>query len=174
MDITVAILIDDSFVVEELLEVRMILDEEGIGYDLFSTAGGEKTGDDGTTILTSALNTPDLMNEEYQGLFLIESSSHATYDSALQERLIGCIREMYQKGRLIVSIGEALSLVHHAGILIQKKVTGPEHFRTEVGDGIDYVSERVVVDETLLSARGPSDAYHITHTACDLLHAQYK
>jgi transcriptional regulator GlxA family with amidase domain len=171
MNVSIAILVPDRFIDEEVLETKMICEEENVGYHFFSFSGGSITGVGGLNLVTDTLPSLEEL-AGFQALLLVESND--SFSGSDASHLSKIADEIFFRGKAIVSIGAAIQLLFGSGILKDRRVAVPQDLISIVKQqGATVVDEPVVVDGTFFSAQGVQQTYQLVHALCDHLRKEY-
>ena len=90
-----------------------------------------------------------------------------------QEDLVRALKNHHQAGKLVAAICAAPIALAQAGLLADKTYTCYDGFEQQITDG-HYVKELVVVDDRVITSRGPASALAFAYELVDQLggHAQ--
>lgn len=85
-----------------------------------------------------------------------------------QEDLVGALKKHHQEGKLVAAICAAPIALAQAGLLADKNYTCYDGFEQQITDG-HYVKESVVVDDRVVTSRGPASALAFAYELVDKL-----
>lgn len=85
-----------------------------------------------------------------------------------QEDLVHALNKHHQEGKLVAAICAAPIALAQAGILADKTYTCYDGFEQQITDG-HYVKESVVVDDRVITSRGPASAMAFAYELVDQL-----
>jgi len=156
----VAILATDGFEKSELFEPKRALEEAGATVDIISENSGQiKSWDAGNWGAPISVDrTIDSVNHsDYNALMLpggvINPDKLRTNKDAIK-----FIRSFFENKKPVGAICHAPQLLAEADVLEGRKITSYKSIKTDmVNAGANWVDERVVVDEGLVTSRNPDD-----------------
>ena len=85
-----------------------------------------------------------------------------------QEDLVRALKNHHQEGKLVAAICAAPIALAQAGLLADKNYTCYDGFEQQITDG-HYVKELVVVDDRVITSRGPASAMAFAYELVDQL-----
>lgn len=85
-----------------------------------------------------------------------------------QEDLVHALKAHHQAGKLVAAICAAPIALAQAGLLADKNYTCYDGFEQQITDG-HYVKESVVVDDRVITSRGPASALAFAYELVDQL-----
>ena len=85
-----------------------------------------------------------------------------------QEDLVHSLNKHHQEGKLVAAICAAPIALAQAGLLADKNYTCYDGFEQQITDG-HYVKESVVVDDRVITSRGPASALAFAYELVDQL-----
>jgi len=85
-----------------------------------------------------------------------------------QEVLVHALKAHHQAGKLVAAICAAPIALAQAGLLADKNYTCYDGFEQQITDG-HYVKESVVVDDRVITSRGPASAMAFAYELVDQL-----
>ena len=85
-----------------------------------------------------------------------------------QEDLVRALKNHHQAGKLVAAICAAPIALAQAGLLADKTYTCYDGFEQQITDG-HYVKELVVVDDRVITSRGPASALAFAYELVDQL-----
>ena len=85
-----------------------------------------------------------------------------------QEDLVRALKNHHQEGKLVAAICAAPIALAQAGLLADKTYTCYDGFEQQITDG-HYVKELVVVDDRVITSRGPASAMAFAYELVDQL-----
>lgn len=155
----VAILLADGFEEIEGITVIDILRRAKIDVTMAGLHDGIITGAHGIKI------TPDteiytIEPGNYDMLFLPGGQPGAD-NLNNEERVKVLINDFYDSGKLVGAICAAPYVLGQAGILKGKHATSYPGYLEQMGEGVMYEEEKVVVDGTIITSRGPGTAAYV-------------
>jgi protease I len=156
----VAIIAADMVEQVELVEPRKALDEAGATTELISIKPGE----------IQAFNHFDPA-DKFKVDKTIEEADASEYDALMipggvgnpdqlraDENVVSFVRDFFDSGKPIAAICHAPWVLVEAGIVRGRKVTSWPSVQTDIGNaGGDWVDQKVVVDQGLVTSRKPDD-----------------
>lgn len=149
------ILSADGFEDLELFYPLYRLQEDGLAVHLATPSPSGITGKHGY-VAVSDMEYGDVNPADYELLILPGGS--APERVRLREDAIDVARTFFDKGKVIAGIGHGAQVLISAGVLSGRSITCSAAIRDDVrAAGAAYRDEAVVVDETLITSRGPTD-----------------
>lgn len=82
--------------------------------------------------------------------------------------LIKLIQTMHKNNKYLAAICAAPIVLQEAGILKNKNYTAYPGFEKELNDG-KFLEDLVVIDENIITSRGPATVFNFAYTLVDLL-----
>ena len=168
-NIKAAILLAEGFEEIEAITPKDVLNRAGITCDLISiNSDNLVTGTNGVTIKTDGILEEHSMMEEYSMIILPGGMPGAKYLSE-NEKVLSIIRSFNAEKKFIAAICASPALVlSKAGIADGKAVTcypGMESFLNEA----NTKDELVIIDENIITSRGPATALEFSYKLVDVL-----
>lgn len=149
------ILSADGFEDLELFYPLYRLEEDGLEVDVASPQGQPIAGHHGY-VAPSNLEYGEISPADYE--LLVIPGGAASEQVRLREEAIDIARTFHSAGKLIASIGRGAQVLISAGVLSGRSLTCSPAIRDDVrAAGAAYRDVPVVVDETLITSRGPND-----------------
>ena len=146
----VAVFFADGFEEVESLTVVDYLRRAEITVDTISTTNRKSCiGAHGIEIVIEKL--------DYDG-YIIPGGSDSAFSMKNNKELLDIINKEFSEGKLVAAICAAPTVLYEAGITSGKKITSyPGVFKN--GEfGFEYMDETVVIDNNLITSRGPATA----------------
>ena len=84
------------------------------------------------------------------------------------EQLILLLQEMNQQKKYICAMCAAPIVLEKANLLIDKKFTAYQGYDQKIKQGY-YLQDKVVIDDNIVTSRGPATAYAFAYKLVDLL-----
>jgi deglycase len=156
----VAILAADMFEEVELTKPRAALEDAGAKVDLVSLEGGEVQGFDHYDRSRSYpvdRTVEEARADDYDALLLPGGVGNP--DNLRQdENAVGFVRDFFEQGKPVAAICHAPWTLVEAGVVRGRKLTSFPSLQTDIRNaGGDWVNEKVVVDDGLVTSRNPGD-----------------
>ena len=156
----VAILAADMFEEVELTKPRAALEDAGAKVDLVSLEAGEIQGFDHydkSRSYTVDRTVEEARADDYDGLLLPGGVGNP--DNLRQdENAVGFVRDFFEQGKPVAAICHAPWTLVEAGVVRGRKLTSFPSLQTDIRNaGGDWVNEKVVVDDGLVTSRNPDD-----------------
>jgi len=86
------------------------------------------------------------------------------------DKVIELVRYFHQHNKYIAAICAAPIVLHEAGIIKDKKVTSyPDPEYINLFEPANYLTEAVVVNQNIVTSRGPATTFEFAYTLVDLL-----
>lgn len=92
--------------------------------------------------------------------------AHFLRDSEAVKKVL---QKQHEAGRLIAAICAAPLALESAGVLRGKRATSYPSFREQLGSVREYCDERVVIDDNIITSRGPGTALELGFALVALL-----
>lgn len=148
-------LLKNGFEEVEALTVVDYLRRADIDIDLVSVEDGlEIEGAHGIKVLADI--SFDKIDEEKLDMVFIPGGMPGASSLRDDDRVIDLIKRSDDRGRIIAAICAGPIVLEKAGVLKGKKVTSYPGFEKELSSIGKYCEDRVVVDENIVSSRGPA------------------
>lgn len=156
----VAILVADGFEQVEMTEPRRALEEAGAGTDLIASRGGKVKGwqhDHWGEEFDVDVKLKDADSEDYDAL-VIPGGVQSPDKLRTDERAVRLVKAFMAEGKPVASICHGPWLLAEADVVRGRRVTGCKSIQTDLKNaGGQWVDEEVVVDQGLVTSRGPKD-----------------
>lgn len=157
---TVAILATDGFEHSELTSPRQRLRAEGATVEVVVPNKGEirgwKNGDWSETIPVDR-SLDQVSVADYDALVLpggVINPDHLRRDEAA----VDFVRDFFREGKPVAAICHGPWMLAEAGVANGRRMTSAPSIRTDlVNAGAQWVDQEVVVDQGLVTSRGPED-----------------
>jgi protease I len=156
----VAILAAEMFEEVELVEPRRALQEAGANTELISLESGEVQGFDhydraGSYKVDKTVE--EVSADDYDALMLPGGVGNP--DNLRQdENAVQFVRGFFEQGKPVAAICHAAWTLIEAGVVRGRKLTSYPSIQTDVRNaGGEWVNEKVVVDQGLVTSRKPDD-----------------
>jgi len=159
-NLRIAIIAVDGFEESELVEPRKALMQTGAKVDVISSRSGEIQGfqhfDKGAKVKVDR-TIDEARADEYDGLVLPGGALNAD-NARAHPKIRGFIRETDRAGKPIAAICHAPWELISAEVVRGRKLTSWHTIQDDLRNaGADWVDREVVVDQNLVSSRGPQD-----------------
>ncbi len=156
----VAILATDMFEQVELVEPRKAVEQAGADVDLVSLEKGEIQGfnhyDQADTFQVDKVVT-DVSVDDYDALLLPGGVGNPD-TMRMDENAVRFVRSFFEQGKPVAAICHAPWMLVEADVVRGRMLTSFWSIKTDVRNaGGDWVDEKVVVDEGLVTSRSPDD-----------------
>jgi protease I len=157
---TIAILAADMFEQVELVEPRKALEQAGATVELISLEEGEVQGfnhyDRADTFKVDK-TAEEASADDYDGLMLPGGVGNPD-TLRMDENAVSFVRDFFEQGKPVAAICHAPWTLVEAGVVRDRKLTSWPSLQTDIRNaGGNWVDERVVVDEGLVTSRKPDD-----------------
>lgn len=97
----------------------------------------------------------------------------AAKDLSLDERVIDLLKDFDARGKAIASICAGPLSLEAAGLLRGKSCTSHPSIKEDLTD-VNYLEERVVTDQNIITSRGPATAFDLAMKLIELLKGSKK
>lgn len=156
----VAILATDMFEQVELVEPRKAVEQAGAHVDLVSLEKGEIQGfnhyDQADTFPVDKVVT-DVSVDDYDALLLPGGVGNPD-TMRMDENAVRFVRSFFEQGKPVAAICHAPWMLVEADVVRGRMLTSFWSIKTDIRNaGGDWVDEKVVVDEGLVTSRSPDD-----------------
>jgi protease I len=156
----VAIVATDMVEQVELLEPRKALDEAGAQTDLISIEPGKIQGfnhyDKGDEIPVDR-TIEEASADEYDALMLPGGVGNPD-TLRMDENVVSFVRDFFEQGKPVAAICHGPWTLVEAGVVRNRKLTSWPSIQTDIRNaGGNWVDEKVVVDQGLVTSRKPDD-----------------
>ncbi|MGL5244025.1 MAG: DJ-1 family glyoxalase III, partial [Sarcina sp.] len=149
----VLILLAEGFEILEALSVVDVCVRAGITCHTCSIASKEVKSSHGITIISDKVfDECELLS--YDALVLPGGMPGST-NLRDNIRVLELVREYNSAGRIVAAVCAAPIVLAEAGIVSGKKITSYPGFESQLGNCIYVTDEIVVVDENIITSRGP-------------------
>ncbi|MPQ42325.1 DJ-1 family glyoxalase III [Clostridium tarantellae] len=149
----VLVLLAEGFEILEALSVVDVCIRAGIKCDTCGIASNEVKSSHGIRIIADKVfNEGDLLS--YDAIVLPGGMPGAT-NLRDDIRVLELVREYNSSGKIIAAVCAAPIVLAEAGIVSGKKITSYPGFNEQLGNCIYIKDKTVVVDENIITSRGP-------------------
>ena len=156
----IAILAADMFEQVELVEPRKALDKAGATVELISLEEGEIQGFnhyDRADVFEVDKTVEEAAADDYDGLMLPGGVGNPD-TLRMDENAVSFVRDFFEQGKPVAAICHAPWTLVEAGVVRERKLTSWPSLQTDIRNaGGNWVDEKVVVDEGLVTSRNPDD-----------------
>jgi len=139
----------------EALTVVDVLRRADLKCDMCSIEEINVTGAHGITVKADLLIS-DLIDGDYSCLILPGGMPGAT-NLKENKKIIALVKSFNKAGKLVAAICAAPIVIDEAGIINGRKITSFPGLKPELKD-CEYQEQAVVVDDNLITSRGPATA----------------
>lgn len=143
-----------------------VLRRAGLEVLTAGIGGTEIEGDHGIKIKTDT-TIEEVKAEDLKAVVLPGGMPGAANLKANSE-LLQLIKELYAEAKLCAAICAAPIVLEKAGILVEKQATSYPGFDKELNSA-NYSQERVVIDDNIITGRGPGVAMEFAMTIVEYL-----
>lgn len=152
---------------EEYAIPKQVLESLGARTVTASAFAGPCTGKLGM-VAQATLGIAEVVSADYDAVvFVGGGGAQVFFDDPEAHRIA---REALESGRVLAAICIAPSILAHAGLLQGRRVTSfPSQEEDLVAHGAIYSTDPVVVDSTLITAKGPEAAREFGHEIAQAL-----
>ena len=152
----VAVFFADGFEEVESLTVVDYLRRAEITVDTISTTNRKSCiGAHGIEIVIDKLMND--MKFDYDS-YIIPGGSDNAFSMKNNKELLDIINKEFSEGKLVAAICAAPTVLYEAGITLGKKITSYPGVFKNWEFGFEYMDETVVIDNNLITSRGPATA----------------
>jgi protease I len=156
----VAIVATDMVEQVELLEPRKALDEAGAQTELISIKPGEIQGFnhyDKADKIPVDRTIEEVDVDDYDALMLPGGVGNPD-TLRMDENVVSFVRDFFEQGKPVAAICHAPWTLVEAGVVRNRKLTSWPSLQTDIRNaGGNWVDEKVVVDQGLVTSRKPDD-----------------
>ena len=149
------VILAEGFEEIEALTVVDILRRAGVACDLCSLQGELVEGAHGIKVACDTYI--DHENTVNYDAIILPGGMPGTINLKNSAHTLDLIREYYSSGKLIGAICAAPLVLAEAGLLKGRTITSYPSFKEEL-DNCIYKEEKVIVDENIVTSRGPATA----------------
>lgn len=160
----VCVLLAEGFEEIESLTVSDIIRRANVDCDLVSIKGGKVKSSHGVVIEADEIFDESM---EYDLVVLPGGMPGAT-NLRDDERVIKFIKNQNKEGKLIGAICAAPIVLAKAGLTEGRNITSYPGFEDELGN-CNYLEESVVVDNNIITSRGPATAMEFAYKLLEKL-----
>lgn len=152
----IALIATNGFEDSELTQPMQAVEEAGAEVTVISDQDGEITGEQGTTVAVDT--TIDKVSaDDYDGL-LIPGGVKNPDDMRQNQTAVDFVRDFFSQHKPVASICHGPWLLVEADVLHDRTVTSWPSLKTDITNaGGNWVDEKVVVDDGLVTSRNPDD-----------------
>jgi protease I len=156
----IAILAADMFEQVELVEPRKALEQAGATIELISLEEGEVQGfnhyDRADTFKVDK-TAEEASADDYDGLMLPGGVGNPD-TLRMDENAVSFVRDFFEQGKPVAAICHAPWTLVEAGVVRDRKLTSWPSLQTDIRNaGGNWVDEKVIVDQGLVTSRKPDD-----------------
>jgi 4-methyl-5(b-hydroxyethyl)-thiazole monophosphate biosynthesis len=151
----VAVLLADGFEEVEAMAIVDVLRRAEIGTVLAGLHAGPVISARKVRVLPDA--AIDTIRVDDFDMVVLPGGQPGADNLNADPRVIGLIKDFYEKGKITAAICAAPYVLANAGVLAGKQVTSYPAYRDRLGGG-RYEEKTVVEDGTVLTSRGPGTA----------------
>lgn len=160
-----AILLAYGYEESEMLTTVDILRRAGIICDMVSTGDLMIEGAHNITVNADKIISDEI--KTYDMLILPGGLPGAT-NLAADERVIGLVKYFNNENKFIAAICAAPTVLAKAGIIEGRNITAYPGYETKLL-GCHFVKNNVVVDNNIITSRGPATTYAFAYKLVDVL-----
>lgn len=160
----VAVIVAPGFEEGETLTIVDIIRRANIQCDMF---GFDKVVEGGHHISVKCDKTLNQDVIDYDMIVLPGGYGGADHMKN-SEQLILLLQEMNQQKKYICAMCAAPVVLEKANLLIDKKFTAYQGYDQKIKQGY-YLQDKVVIDDNIVTSRGPATAYAFAYKLVDLL-----
>lgn len=150
----------------ETVTVVDILRRAGARVTVAGVESGAIEGSRGIHLVPDELL--DSVNPGEFDLVVLPGGQPGTNNLLKDKRVAGLLKQMREADRVIGAICAAPTILHALGFLKDKKATSHPSVEDQLSD-VDYSQERVVVDNNLVTSRGPGTALEFAFKLVEIL-----
>ncbi len=152
---SVLVMLADGFEEIEALTVVDVLRRAGVKCDMCSLAGETVEGAHGIKVIVDLeITSEDTLNYD---AIVLPGGMPGAENLRNSAHTLDLLREYYRSGKLVAAICAAPIVLAEAGLLKGRSVTSFPGFKERLGNCI-YQEDIVVLDENILTSRGPATA----------------
>lgn len=141
---------------QEAAEPLDFLKKNGAQVDVVGLRKGRLKGLYGKADIEVNETVDDLDAEKYDALVIPGGKSPANLRG--NDRAVGLVRDFFATGKPVAAICHGPQMLASAGVLEGRKITGYPGIEDEMSEaGAEFVDEKVVVDDNLITSRVPDD-----------------
>lgn len=164
----VALLLANGFEEGEALFVVDILRRANIACDMVSIKDKNVTGSHSITVLADKL-IQEIHSNDYD-MIVLPGGQPGADNLRDSKEVITLIQEMNQKNKYVAAICAAPQVLAKAGIIQNKKVTSyPAEKYREILKESNYQEDLVVVDNNIITSRGPATTLPFAYQLVEIL-----
>lgn len=155
----------------EALTIVDYLRRAEIEVDMVSTVDDiNVTGAHGITVKTDVML--DDINADEIDLVFVPGGMPGAKDLKEDERVIDLIKKIDENGHVIAAICAAPIVLEEAGVLKDKIATSYPGFDQELKSLKEYKEELIVIDQNVVTSRGPATAAYLALQLIELIKGQ--
>lgn len=159
-----ALILAPGFEEGEALTIVDILRRANLHCDL---VGFEKIveGGHGIKVQSDLLFSEEIRDYD---MIILPGGYEGVQNMVNNETLITVLKEMNEQGKYISAMCAAPVVLEKAGLLENKNFTAYQGYDQKIKQG-NFKEDKVVVDENLITSRGPATAYAFAYKLVDIL-----
>lgn len=156
----IAFLVTDNFEQGELTKPQEALEKNGAATHIIAPVApvvkGSHFGEPGDEF---PVDVPlDEADPDVYDALVLPGGIDSVSNLRLDERAVGFVKSFFEAGKLVTAICHAPWLLIEAGVLTGRRLTSAEDIQTDIRNaGGEWVDERIVVDNQLLTSGKPGD-----------------
>lgn len=161
----VAVLLADGFEEIEALTVIDVVRRAGIHCDMVSISREEVTGSHNITVKSDKILNDDLKSYD---LIVLPGGMPGAKNLKENEKVIELVKYFNDNKKLIAAICAAPIVLGAANIVNNRNITSYPGYEEEL-KGSNYLEEIVVVDENIITSRGPATTLAFSYKIVEAL-----
>ncbi len=156
----VAVLLANGFEEIEALTVVDILRRANVDCKMVSINDIEVQGSHKISVKADFLLSEEIKNYD---MIVLPGGMPGAANLRDNKQVIEIIQSMYKKGKKLAAICAAPIVLERAGLIKEKNVTSyPNALERE--NEVNYKEDKVVIDENIITSRGPATAMEFSYT----------
>lgn len=156
----IAVLLANGFEEIEALTVVDILRRANVDCKMVSINDIEVQGSHKISVKADCLLSEEIKNYD---MVVLPGGMPGVANLRDNEQVIEIIQSMYKKGKKLAAICAAPIVLEKAGLIKEKNVTSyPNALERE--NEVNYKEDKVVIDENIITSRGPATAMEFSYT----------
>jgi len=162
----VAVILAEGFEEIEALTVVDIVRRAGEHCDMISIKEKEVIGAHNIKVLADIIISDEIKNYD---LIVLPGGMPGSINLKENGKVIELVKYFNDENKLIGAICAAPIVLAKAGIIKNKNITSYPGFEEELSEGNYITEEKVVVDNNIITSRGPATAIEFSYKLLELL-----
>lgn len=163
----VAVFLADGFETIEALTVVDVMRRANIQCDTFALEGINVASSHNITV------TADKMLSDFNGsdydLILLPGGMPGSINLKNNDRIIEIVKDFNNNNKFIAAVCAAPIVLKRAEVITNRNITSYPSYKDELADVANYKEEAVVVDNNIITSRGPATTLAFSYEILNLL-----